>query len=54
MGPLTIKFDRVTWPFLSEVVVAIICDMSETLMLCLDRIPNFKVLCKDILKLFSL
>ena len=34
--------------------MAILCDMSETLMIYLDYIPNFKVLCKEILKLSSL
>ena len=38
----------------SEVVVVIIYDVSETLKVYLDHIPNFKVLCKGILKLFSL
>ena len=34
--------------------MAIICYVSETLMLYLDPIPNFKVLCKGILKLSPL
>ena len=34
--------------------MAIICDTSEALIIYLDHIPNFKVLCKGILKLSSL
>ena len=32
-------------------MVVIICDVSETPKIYLDDIPNFKVLCKGILKL---
>ena len=34
--------------------MGIICDVSDTLMIYLDQIPNFKVLCKVILKVSSL